>query len=718
MAIKTFIISLIVFHSAALSGQEFLIINSNRELFRVDMESCTAEYVAYVQVAGGGSISDITYTNDGQLWGITTDGRLLVIDEDTGITTLAYTIPNSNSPFFTSLVADREGRIFTAGGNGDLYVFDVNTTSHTYLGNIGYGSAGDLTFYRGQLIMASITNQMIDVDIENPENSTVRMNFNVGGQVFGIVTFVEDCENTVTYATNDAANGEAFQIDFATSQLSHACNLRMRIFGAASRLEFLAADPVLIEGVNTTPTSCASPEGVIEVLASGGNGPLAYSLDNINFQPSRTFTGLPPGDYSVYVRDGEGCAASREATVGAIGEAPRITGFLVEQDSCGVGIGSILVEVEGGLLPYQYVLNGGAPADGPQFTGLPGGEFTISVIDGQGCSATRDTIIPGEPGPQIERIGIKPCGPGRSALSVDASGGVGALLYSLDGASGQPAPEFTGLDAGTIQVSVTDEAGCTAIQLVDIPLVPVLEVTTIEIQACGPGNSRLTVAADGGSGPFTYSLNGGPAQSSGAFQSLSPGAYSILATDRNGCTATATATIPEYSPPRISGLEITPSQCGSSNGRIRVETQGGTPPFLYTLGGEELPVPEFAGLFPGRFLLSVTDAEGCSTSDSVTVTQQCPIYFPNVFSPNEDGRNDRFELYSGAEVQVLSFRIFNRWGGLAYEQNNFSSMEKGRFWDGRFEGEPAPAGLYVFQVEVRNAADEQESFEGEVLLVR
>ncbi len=718
MAIRTFILSWIVFHSAALSGQEFLIINSNRELFRANMENCTAEYVAYVQVAGGGSISDITYTNDGQLWGITTDGRLLVIDEDTGITTLAYTIPNNNSPFFTSLVADREGRIYTAGGSGDLYVFDIDAASHNYLGNIGYGSAGDLTFYQGQLIMASITNQMIDVDIENPANSTVRMNFNVGGQVFGIVTFVEDCENTVTYATNDAANGGAFQIDFATSQLSHACNLRMQIFGAASRLEFLAADPVLIGAVNTTPTSCASPEGVIEVFASGGNGPLAYSLDNINFQPSRTFTGLPPGDYSVYVRDGEGCAASLEATVGAIGEAPVITGFLVQEDSCGTGAGSILVEAEGGLLPYRYVLNGGAPADGPQFSGLTGGEYTITVIDGRGCTANQNTTVPGEPGPQIERIGIKPCGPGRSALSVDAGGGAGALLYSLDGASGQPGPEFAGLDAGAFLVSVTDEAGCSDSRLVDIPLVPAMEVAAIEAQACGPGNSQLTATVAGGSGPLTFSINGGPAQSSGAFHGLSPGVYSILATDRNGCAATATATIPEYTSPRISGLEITPSQCGSSNGRIWVETQGGTPPFLYILGGEELLAPEFAGLFPGRFFLSVTDAEGCIITDSVTVTQQCPIYFPNAFSPNDDGRNDRFELYSGAEVQVLSFRIFNRWGGLAYEQNNFSSAEKGRFWDGRFEGEPAPAGVYVFQVEVQNAAGEQESFEGDVLLVR
>lgn len=702
----------------ALSGQEFLVINSNRELFRVDMGDCSARFVSFVQVNGGGSISDITYTDDGRLWGITTDGRLLIITESTGETTVAYNLPNGNSPFFTSLAADGEGRIYTAGSNGDLYVFDTQTSSHTYLGNIGYGSAGDLTFYQGQLIMASTTNWMIDVNLEDPPSSSLRMNFNVGGQIFGIVTFVEDCDNTVTYATNDAVNGGVYQVDFSTNQLSPACNLGVRIFGAASLLEFLAADPVVIDEVTTTPTSCVSPQGSIEVLASGGNGPLSYSLDSIHFQSNGTFTGLLPGDYTVYVQDGRGCSASQMAAVGAIGEAPVITALSVQADSCGVGNGAIAIDVEGGLLPYQYALNGGALADAPQFNGLQGGAYTVRVIDGRGCSVSQIATVPGAPGPQIERIGVRSCGPGRSVLSVDAGGGTGPLLYAIGEGAGQAEPEFTGLDAGTFLISVRDEAGCTDVQSTTILAVEILEITSIEAQACGAGNSSLTAMASGGSAPLKYGLNGGPPQNSGSFENLSAGVYALLVTDKNGCEASDILSIPEYIPPRIAGVEVVPSRCGTDSGVLQVETEGGTPPFLYILDGKEQPGGEFPGLAPGRYLLSILDVNGCGVMDSVLVGERCPIYFPNAFSPNEDGRNDRFEIYSSAGVQILNFRIFNRWGGLVYERQGFSSEEKSSFWDGRFRGEPMPAGVYAFYVEVRNAIGEEEFFEGEVQLVR
>lgn len=709
---------MVVFQAGSLLGQEFLIINSNRELFSVDIDNCAIQYVASVQIAGGGSISDITYTDDGRLWGITTDGRLYTIAESSGATSLEYTLPNNNAPFFTSLVADGEGRIYAAGGSGDLYVLDINTMQHSYLGDIGYGAAGDLTFYQGQLIMASTTNQMIDVDLDNPSNSSVRLNFNAGGQIFGIVTFVEDCDNTATYATNDAGNGVVLQVDFDSGQLNQVCALGTRIFGAASLLEFLAANPIEVIAANTTPTTCASPQGRIELLAAGGNGPLSYSLDNISFQSNGTFTGLPPGDYTVYVQDGQGCTARQMATVEAIGDAPGITAAMVQADSCGAGVGAITVEAGGGVPPYQYGLNGGAAVDSPQFAGLAGGVYEIRVVDSQGCSAVQTATIPGQPGPQIERIGIKACGPGQNTLSVDAGGGTGGLLYSLDGGAGQADPEFAGLDAGLLLVSVIDEAGCSDIETVDIPLAESLEITGVDALACGPENSSLAVAATGGSGPLAYSLNGGPPRSSGYFENLSPGTYALMVTDDNGCTAARPASIPEYDPPRISKVEVAPSRCGTLNGAVRVETSGGTGPFLYVLNGVEQPEPEFTGLAPGLFQLSVLDAEGCSAVDSVTVGQSCPIYIPNAFSPNDDGRNDRFGLYSGAEVQVLYFGIFNRWGGLVYDQSNFSSRDRARFWDGRFGEEPAPVGVYAFYVEVVNASGEEECYKGEVLLVR
>jgi len=718
MPFKISIIMLVLCQAGALSGQEFLIISSNRELFSVNIGNCTARFVSSVLIQGGGSISDITYTPDGRLWGITTDGRLFTIAESTGQSVLAHTFPSVNDPFFTSLVADGVGRIYSASGNGALYVYDINTMAHTYLGNIGYGAAGDLTFYQGGLLMASTNNQMIQIDLENPANSTARMSFNAGGQIFGIVTFVEDCENTVTYATNDAASGRVFQIDFDTGQLTQACALGIRIFGAASLLEFLAADPVVIDEVTTTPFICAEPGGTIDLLASGGNGPLLYSLDNVTFQPGGYFSGLAPGDYTVFVRDGRGCAASQAVTVGSAAEVPGFISLAIEADSCGLGLGAVLAEASGGVPPYQFALNGGAAAGTPLFAGLAGGVYELAVTDSEGCRAVQTITIPGGPGPRIERLDVQPCGPGQNTITIDASGGDGTLAYSLGNGPEQASPVFTAPLAGAYEVAAIDEAGCSDSRVVDIPVVEPLEFVSIEVDACGQGNSSLLVEASGGTGLAAYSLDGGPAQSTGSFENLDAGAYTLLAADANGCTATAAVSIPEYEPPRILRVETAPSQCGLANGALHPEISGGSAPFLYSLDGDEQAIPQFAGLPPGLFLLSVTDANGCSATDTVQVGQLCPVYVPNAFSPNADGFNDRFELYSGAEIQILAFRIFNRWGGLVYEQSGFSSADKSRFWGGQFNGAPAPAGVYVFYVEVLNGAGEEESFEGEVLLLR
>lgn len=709
---------LLLFLAAEVSGQEFLIVNSNRELFRVDIGDCSSQFVSRVQLSGGVSLSDITYTADGRLWGVTTDGRLFVITENTGEAALAYTFPNNNGPFFTSLVADGAGRIYSAGGNGDLYVYDINSMTHSYLGNIGYGSAGDLTFYEGQLVMASTSNQMIAIDLDNPANSSVLLNFSAGGQIFGIVTFVEDCDNTVTYVSNDSGNGTIFQINFESGQLGQACDLRMRIYGAASLLEFLAANPIEIESANTTPTTCANPQGIIEVAATGGNGPLSYSLDNFSFQPAGTFTGLLPGDYTVYIQDGQGCTARQMVTVEAAGDAPVLAVLGIREDSCGLGVGAIEVEPGGGLPPYQFSLGGGTPGNSPAFSGLAGGTYEVSVIDSRGCSSALTIMVPGEPGPQIEQAGLKPCGPGQSSLSVEAGGGLGMLSYSLDGGPWQSSPHFTGLDAGSFLIVVVDEAGCSDSRTVDMPAAEALAFTSVDADACGPGNSRLSVAASGGAGTLSFSLNNGPPQDSGIFDNLNPGDFTVLAADENGCTSTAPVSIPESAPPRILRLEVTPSRCGAPNGALQIETGGGTAPFIYSLNGREQASPGFDGLAPGAFLLSVRDAEGCAATDSVTVGLLCPVFIPNAFSPNDDGRNDRFEIYSGAEVQILAFRVFNRWGGLVYERTAFGSSERARFWDGRFRESPAPTGIYAYYIELINAAGEQEFYEGEVLLVR
>ncbi|MCB9267921.1 MAG: gliding motility-associated C-terminal domain-containing protein [Lewinellaceae bacterium] len=104
---------------------------------------------------------------------------------------------------------------------------------------------------------------------------------------------------------------------------------------------------------------------------------------------------------------------------------------------------------------------------------------------------------------------------------------------------------------------------------------------------------------------------------------------------------------------------------------------------------------------------------------SITLNQQSAVYIPNAFSPNEDGRNDRLAPYADASiVEIEAFRVYNRWGGLLYERAAFAPNDESLGWDGTVNGQPAPPGVYVYQLTARRLDGEVLRLEGEVLLVK
>jgi gliding motility-associated-like protein len=95
----------------------------------------------------------------------------------------------------------------------------------------------------------------------------------------------------------------------------------------------------------------------------------------------------------------------------------------------------------------------------------------------------------------------------------------------------------------------------------------------------------------------------------------------------------------------------------------------------------------------GYVSLKVTNAFGCTNSDSVLISPEacCKVSFPNAFTPNNDGRNDRFRPVFNGYHRFSGFRIFNRWGQTVYESINTDAE-----WDGTFGGVPQDMGIYFY----------------------
>jgi gliding motility-associated-like protein len=118
---------------------------------------------------------------------------------------------------------------------------------------------------------------------------------------------------------------------------------------------------------------------------------------------------------------------------------------------------------------------------------------------------------------------------------------------------------------------------------------------------------------------------------------------------------------------------------------------------------------------PGEYSAKVTIG-GCSASDSISIVKSCYLDVPNAFSPDGDNNNDYFlprQLISRG-VATFKMQVFNRWGQEIFSTTNID----GRGWDGRFNGEPQPQGVYIYLIDVSFNNGVKEKKQGNVTLLR
>ena len=119
--------------------------------------------------------------------------------------------------------------------------------------------------------------------------------------------------------------------------------------------------------------------------------------------------------------------------------------------------------------------------------------------------------------------------------------------------------------------------------------------------------------------------------------------------------------------------------------------------------------------------VTVTDANGCEATDSLTIEvniELLEISIPNAFSPDFDGTNDRFTILGGGpNDRIVSLQIYSRWGELVYEAEDLPLGESDRGWDGNYKGERQQPDVYIYHAVVLTEGEEQ-AYTGDLLLIR
>ena len=366
--------------------------------------------------------------------------------------------------------------------------------------------------------------------------------------------------------------------------------------------------------------SCfAGDNGSINLTVAGGTSPYTYNWGGGITSQNRT--GLSAGTYVVTVHDANACIAIASSIISQPASAIAISA-VTDKVSCFNGNnGSIHLTVTGGTAPYSYNWAGGINTQNR--TNLVDGNYVVTVTDNKGCSATSLANI-SQPqsalGASIAgQTNVNCFNANTGAIQMSVAGGTAPYHYHwTDGATTE---NRNNLAAGSYHVTITDNNGCSAIDSVRITQPRAALGATAQatnISCFGGNNGAIALTVTGGTPAYSYYWAGGVTTQNRT--TLLSGNYSVTVTDQHGCEATASA----YVSQPVSGISITkavtPATCyNSANGTILVNAQGGVSPYSFVWAGG-IASQGRSGLAAGSYTITVSDANGCSTTSTIVLT--------------------------------------------------------------------------------------------------
>ncbi|MEQ9405748.1 MAG: T9SS type A sorting domain-containing protein [Cyclobacteriaceae bacterium] len=376
----------------------------------------------------------------------------------------------------------------------------------------------------------------------------------------------------------------------------------------------------------TGTTTCGGADGQIELTPAGGTFPFRYRLNGGPPQTNPVFSGLSAGQYTISIDDSKGCISMITSTI-SDPVTSNITATPTDIECNGTATGGIVVSVNGGSSPFEYSLDGINFQTSNQFDNLVSGNYSITVKEGTGCTQTVSTVI-SEPSALTGTAVITDLScfeSGNGEISITATGGTGAIEYSIDGTNFQSGNTFTGLSAGSYDVTIIDANNCSYLinTSLDEPLEVMAAASTSNASCIGSLDGSITVTTTNGVAPFSYSLDGGTVQSGNVFDLLDPGTYSIAVMDANGCGSTLTDIVVEASTTIVPSLMNVDILCnGDATGEISITTTGGTTPYEYSIDGTNYQSDAtFSNLVAGSYIVTVRDANGCSGTEEIELTE-------------------------------------------------------------------------------------------------
>lgn len=280
--------------------------------------------------------------------------------------------------------------------------------------------------------------------------------------------------------------------------------------------------------------------------------------------------------------------------------------------------GAIDITVSGANGSVSYLWSDGSTSE--DRTGLAPGNYNVTVTDSKNCKATASFTVsePDALGVTAVTADITTVGGNDGSIDLTVTGGTKPYSYSWsDGYTGE---DRTGLTAGDYSVVITDANGCSTKASYTLKgpdcQVAVKGITT-DVKCYGDSNGSIDITVSGAIGDVTYLWNDGYTGEDRS--NLAAGNYSVTVKDAAGCSASASFTVSQPSKPLKIRSQVTgvsgPKKC---DGTAQVKAVGGTAPYTYQWHDGYVGDTR-TGLCKGTYIVTVTDAHGCSVCCQVKI---------------------------------------------------------------------------------------------------
>ncbi len=364
---------------------------------------------------------------------------------------------------------------------------------------------------------------------------------------------------------------------------------------------------------------CAGDSKSLSAVVTSGTFPYTYAWSNSGTSATISVSPATTTTYAVTVTDSKGCTDVDQVVV-TVNPLP-VANAGVDQAICVGASANLSASASSGMAPYSYAWSNGANTAATSVSPSSTTTYTVTVTDSKGCTDVDQVVVTVNPNPVANAGADKETCIGTAvSLSVSGTGGMSPYTYAWSSGATTASTSVNPTSTTTYTVSVTDSKGCLGTDQVVVTVNPKPNANAGADQTiCVGSSATLGASATSGTAPYTYLWSNGATTASTSVSPSNTTTYGVTVTDSKGCIGTDEMVVTVNPKPTVD-LGADKTICQGLSTTLSASVSGGQAPYSYLWNnGATTASTSVSPSNTFTYIVTVTDARGCSNTDQVTV---------------------------------------------------------------------------------------------------